>query len=78
MMGTTFANPLIAHGDDAQHQIRRSMHVLRAWFRTNGWQRYDEQRMLRALHAIDHPGVLADALSARLHAAGASNQPPNA
>ena len=54
------------------------MHVLRAWFRTNGWQRYDEQRMLRALHAIDHPGVLADAHAARLREAGASDQPPNA
>jgi len=75
-MGTILANPLIAHGDDAQHPTQRSMHVLRAWFRTNGWQRYDEQRMLRALHAIDHPGMLANA-----HTAGvreADDQPPNA
>jgi hypothetical protein len=77
-MATTVADPIITFGDDAQRQTGRLLHFLRAQFMANGWQRYEQQRMLRALHAIDHPGVLADAQSARCLAAGADGQPPNA
>ena len=69
-MATTVADPIIAFGDDTQRQTGRLLHFLRARFMTNGWQHYEEQRMLRALQAIDHPGVLADMQSARFLRAG--------
>lgn len=59
-MAIALADPIAALREEARQRARRTFWFLRARRVTQGWQHYEEQRMLRAVQAIDHPGVLAD------------------
>jgi hypothetical protein len=60
-MATVLVDPNVTLRDDTYRRARRAFRLFRYRFITNGWQRYQEQRMFRVLSTIDHPGVLADA-----------------
>ena len=64
-MTTAFADSVATPRSDTHHYFGKVAIAFCARFVEASRQRYEQQRMLRAVHDLDHSGVLEDVEAAR-------------